>query len=223
LSLGIIYSPCLLIPYAYHDDFLYLPIPPNELLEHPQYQVSLAFGRVITAILINCLRYFVHSLPDLLLIRFFTLIQLILTGIIVYQFAKRLFHNSLFGYLTTLCLMTLPAFSIIIGWASLTTLATALLLASMAFLFADQVSTSMLLKDRFLNHNSIICLIFLFLSLITYPAASGFYWAISFLGIVVAAQESFVLMKQKTLNYFFPALFSYSLLAIYYLSIKSSA
>lgn len=126
----VVYSPCLLFDFAYHDDFYFWAY--DGFRGHPQFQFFWLIGRPLQAYLVSCAGLLVGDVGDLGFVR---LIAVLLTGVCAVLLAKSLRDGGADRFTAraaALAVFVLPAFSFAVFWVVATPFVAAAVLSILA-------------------------------------------------------------------------------------------
>lgn len=181
LSVLLIYSPLLVIPFAQEDDYFYFGYDNrHSFTHHPQY----AFFNVLGRPLCNAVGFFfaklISTVNDFTLTRF--LAMLLIAGLmtILIRYLQKLTVSFVLSFLIALAIFILPGiqFCLILGSASVLTLVLLLSLsASIVLNPADKIAQntySLFKKDNLIR--SAITLVLLLTGLFFYPPWTMFFF-----------------------------------------------
>ena len=190
LVLSIIYSSVLVIPYIYHDDAMFWFKPSNYPF-HPYHHFNIFLGRFLGAFILSGLHQFVHSVTDLNIVRFMSVLQLSICGALCVWVLQRYLRNMLHSFLVAIMIFTLPPFQVLVSYAGISYATTAILLSGFAGLSASCIPIEKPYGKRIFNRFTVFASLLLFLALATYQSAAMFYWAMVMLFLVASSGEDF--------------------------------
>ncbi len=128
LVLGIAYSPAIFGYYAHSDDY-YLFWGPND-----SHDFNLIFftGRFLCALIWSFLVLFVHTVSDLNVLRFLSVVCVSSLAFICYFWVRNYFTLTINAVFFVLCIFTLPPFQVLVSWSCCVVLLVAVVLAAVA-------------------------------------------------------------------------------------------
>ena len=210
IILSLIYLPVLLGHYIYHDDLA--------LLENTGFFVYIysnnviAMGRPLAAALATIFDWMVNSIKDLHVVRFLTIVELSICGLIVFRCLRRYILSEFTALLATIIILTLPSFEVLVANTTPICL-TALLLSLFGAIFVDKIPEQKFTGKRLMSRNAFFSTMFLLIALLTYPPTAMFYWVMAGIVLFAYLDNPSDALKQKLINLFcigFAALFFYA-------------
>ena len=133
LALSSVYLPALQGSYAYHDDFYLWAWSRTSFSSFPAYNfLKINCGRPLGAVLTCTYGLLIETVSDANFVRFLTVVNISITGLIFYIWLRRHSLNAMHSFLLILAMFTVPTYQIIVSWATSATVATALWPAALA-------------------------------------------------------------------------------------------
>jgi hypothetical protein len=190
----LIYLPVFSGNYAHHDDYGFWDWDRQEVNSFTEYfnircKEFIYAGRFLTAGLHLVYYTFIHSLRDLHILRFISLLNISLCAGIFYFWTKDYLKHPLDAFLFTIIIFILPPFQVIIWYAWMSSISQALLFACLGCVCAKQSIAPAISPRRKLKY-TLSAILLLFCSLMTYQTAAMFYWVMVALYMITQPRGS---------------------------------
>lgn len=192
LALSFVYLPALQAYYAYHDDFYLWAWSRKTFSSFPVYNfLKINCGRPLGAVLLCTYGLLIETVSDANLVRFLTVVNISITGLILYIWLRRHSLNAMHSFLLILSVFALPAYQLIVGWASSAPAATALWPAALAAILAFEAFGRAGRRKLVAGLFVALALALLLASLLTYQPSAMIYWVMLAAFLLVADLEAF--------------------------------
>lgn len=192
----LVYHPAVFGYYVSNDDLsFFYGFERSEFNTHSEYwNYSYHFfakaGRYLEGFLRVGYGALVHSVRDLGILRFMSIVNLSLTGVICFHWVLRYLRNPWCAFLFTVLIFTLPPFESVVSSATLTFISQAVLLAAAATIFAAKALEAPSFKALLQRRAAIAAIFLLVCALMTYQPAAMFYWVWAALFILTGIKKA---------------------------------
>jgi len=217
ITFSLIYLPAWQIEYAHHDGYRFLEGIAGQYPVHSLAPINIPIGRFMAVILATGLGWLVHSIHDLSLIRFISILELGLCASVCMICWRRFFANTLQTILCCIAVFTLPPFQSMVACAGLSFHLTAAVLASCAAAISYRKPPG----SPFWHYRTLLAAAVLFLAIATHQAIAMFYWAVAAGCLISSAMESFKKMKEDAWNFLVAGLGAMGMYAVFLQIVKS--
>lgn len=189
--LFITYAPALLMTYAHNDDYGHFWRFERAEFRDPQIFLNFYLepynrvGRFFEMVLRIFYEGVVHSVADLVILRFLSVLNLSICASFIFKWIRPWFGSSLPAFFAAGLIFTLPPFEVLASYSNMTYAAQGMTFAALAAILARQYAQS---GERPVNARTIGAIVLLLLAIMTYQPAGMFYWV--FVGIFILSPEN---------------------------------
>lgn len=201
------YWPAISSHYFFHDDVIFFlrtyirRSPPGTFF-------ALAMGRFIGAFLFTGLSWIVNCIDDLKIVRFLSIMQLSVLGVMLTIWIKKYFFNFFEAKFLALLVLTLPPFQILACQSGMGQHPFSMLFSVGSFVLAYGLPLAGSFPKR-LFHLRFLGSVFLFLcGLSVFQPGAMFYWALVGFVVLFEKEDSFNGLRQRIFNLFATGFFS---------------
>lgn len=166
----------------------------------------------------TALSWKVHFVSDLTFIHIVALLQIALTGWILYYFLRNYFQNHIHAFLTTILILTLPGFQIMTAYAGIVFHVSAILLASLSAFLVYQIPIHKSFRQRIFDKYTLSSILLLWMSLSTYSSTAMFFWVFLFIVVLSSIHKPEFDLKRRIFDFCFVGILG---LISYALTLKS--
>ncbi len=213
--LSLAYWPAISMRYVYHDSLVFFLdtdvrfLPPGTIF-------SFITGRYLGAVFLAVIGRLVSQVSDLEILRFLSIVQLSVCGLLLTNFLRKNFLKPLESFFVVFILLTLPAFQITVCQGGMAFYPMSILMILLSFILAFDAPD----KKSIWTYCSLPVLGSVFLmivSLCIYQSGAMFFWALTAAVILFSQKETFLDLQNKIGRIFFVGLLS---MAIYRLILE---
>src|SRR3989338_5501085 len=171
--LSIVYFPVLAGHYAHHDDYEFWEMQNGKIQSA---QLLLGMGRYLAVPVTSGMSLFIKTIPDLSLIRFFTVFNFSILAMICFFGIRPYLKGDFNAFLFSLTLFTLPPFQAIAGWASASAISLGAVCSVLAAVFLFLMPPGKTLPDIIKSPFAILAFFLLVASLFIYQSILFFFF-----------------------------------------------
>jgi|GEM_PF-534392 len=194
-GLVLTYWPAVSSLYAYHDSLLYF-LDTDVRIGPPGTIFAFITGRYLAAVFQVVIGRSVDSFQDLQIVRFLSIVQLSLCGLLVANWLRRHFLRPAESFLAVFILLTLPPFQIAVCQAGMSFYPASVLLAIGSFLICFKACQSPG-GGRYFSVPNFSSILLFMTSLAVYPSGAMFFWAMMAAVVLFSSGESFQVFQAK--------------------------
>lgn len=194
------YAPTLTSHYLYHDDVNLFLKSPLQMLPVSARTNFILYGRFFGALVYTLSSWLIHFVNDLQFVRFLTVVELTVCGVLLYPFLRRLLPNTLSAAVFSATLLTLPGFQILVSQAGMSFDVVGAICAGFAAQQASRIPADGPVFRRLRTPAFFLSVLFFFLGLSTHQSLAMFYWTMGVVILASSYDEDFRTIKNKTVN-----------------------
>ncbi len=219
--LSVMYSPALFIQYAHHDSAAFFDRMPGKFEKHSLHDIDFALGRFVAAYLETGIGLLVDSISDLNVLSFLSLLMISLCGYFIFLRLERILRNRMAAFFSTIILLSLPSFEIIVVYASIVYFTPAIVCSFYAAEAVDKIPIGSNDRTKMFFGNFAISTVLLVCALSIHQSMAMVYWGTAALILWESSQKDFGTFCKKAFNLFFAGFFAMGTYAVILQLVKS--
>lgn len=202
LTLFIVYSPVVFIPYAFHDDYYFIQTTAQRHFFdlYACHEGIRNIGRPLGAWVLTIFNWFTNTIDRLSAARFVLIITLSLCCYLYTVFLRKYPLSRLQSFLMATTIFTLPSFEAIVSYVGAGYVLYSILFGLAAAIVIDRIEGGSF--DAKVNAKQICGLGLLLAAILIYPSGAMFYWVIPAHALFSSLPTGIHNQRVKFLNFF---------------------